>query len=101
MALILGLASVTTTSDTIPAVLFGIPGTVGAIITVEDGYPPLAKRNLAARAFGAAYSASMLGGIFGAIVLLVSIPIMQPLMLMLKTPDFLVISLFGFLFVSV
>ncbi len=100
MALILGLASVTTTSDTIPAVLFGIPGTVGAIITVEDGYP-LAKRNLAARAFGAAYSASMLGGIFGAIVLLVSIPIMQPLMLMLKTPDFLVISLFGFLFVSV
>ncbi len=37
-ALLLGMAAVTTTSDLIPAVLFGVPGTVGAAATVLDGH---------------------------------------------------------------
>src|SRR5665213_2260516 len=45
-ALLLGVASVTTTSDLIPAVLFGVPGTVGAAATVIDGHP-LAKQGQA------------------------------------------------------
>ena len=36
-ALLLGMGSVTTTSDTIPAILFGVPGSVGAAATVLDG----------------------------------------------------------------
>ncbi|PWW03497.1 TctA family transporter [Hoeflea marina] len=98
-ALLLGMGSVITTSDTIPAVLIGVPGSIGAIATVEDGFP-LARQNQAARAFGAAYSASLIGGLFGALVLALSIPVMRPLMLLLKSPDFLAISLFGLFFVA-
>ena len=43
-ALLLGMASVTTISDLIPAVLFGVPGTVGAAATVLDGHPDGASR---------------------------------------------------------
>jgi TctA family transporter len=93
-ALLLGMGSVTTTSDTIPAVLFGVPGTVGAAATVLDGHA-MAKKGEAARALGAAYSASLIGGVFGALVLAASIPIIRPLILLLKTPDFFAISAFG------
>lgn len=93
-ALLLGMGSVTTTSDTIPAVLFGVPGTVGAVATVVDGHA-MAKKGEAARAFGAAYMASMIGGVFGALLLALSIPVMRPFVLAMKTPDFLAVSVFG------
>ena len=66
IAVMMGLLAVTTTSDTIPAVLFGVPGTVGSAATILDGYP-LAKQGQAGRALGAGFMASMLGGLFGAI----------------------------------
>ena len=59
-ALLLGLGSTTATGDPIPAVLFGVPGTVGAAATVLDGHP-LAKKGEAARAFGAGYISSLTG----------------------------------------
>jgi putative tricarboxylic transport membrane protein len=37
-AIMIGLISVTATSDTIPAVLFGVPGTVGSAATILDGH---------------------------------------------------------------
>src|SRR4051795_796362 len=46
-ALLLGMAAVTTVSDLIPAVLFGVPGTVGAAATVIDGHQ-MARRGQAA-----------------------------------------------------
>ncbi len=93
-ALLLGMGSVTTTSDTIPAVFFGVPGTVGAAATVLDGHA-MAKRGEASRALGAAYSASMIGGVFGALILAASIPVVRPLILYLKTPEFFAIGVFG------
>ena len=99
IALLLGMASVTTTSDTIPAVLIGVPGTVGSMATVVDGHA-LAKKGDAARALGAAYSASLIGGLFGALVLAVSLPVIRPFILMLRTPDFLAISVLGLSFVA-
>jgi TctA family transporter len=99
-ALLLGLGSVTTTSDTIPAVLFGVPGTTGSAATILDGYP-LAKQGQAGRAFGAAYTASMFGGIFGALLLAVSIPILRPVMLYLGSPELLAFSVFGLCMVAV
>ena len=71
---IMGLYAVTTTSDTIPAVLFGVPGTIGSAATIMDGHP-MAKKGQAGRALGAAFSASAIGGIFGALLLAVSVPI--------------------------
>jgi TctA family transporter len=58
----------------------GIPGTSSAQATILDGFP-LAQRGEAARALGAAFSASLLGGIFGAVVLTASIYLARPLIL--------------------
>ncbi|MEE8139536.1 MAG: tripartite tricarboxylate transporter permease, partial [Alphaproteobacteria bacterium] len=87
-AFLLGMGSVTTTSDTIPAVLFGVPGTTGSAATILDGHP-MARKGEAGRAFGAAYTASMMGGLFGALLLAVSIPILRPVMLYLGSPELL------------
>jgi len=99
-ALLLGMGSVVTTSDTIPAVLFGVPGTAGSAATILDGHP-LARQGQAGRAFGAAYTASLIGGVLGALLLAVSIPILRPFLLYLGSPDLLAFAIFGLCMVSV
>jgi len=93
-ALLLGVASTTTTSDLIPAVLFGVPGTVGAAATVIDGHA-MARSGNAGRAFGAGFVAAAVGGIFGALVLALAIPLLQPVMLAVGSPELLAFSIFG------
>ena len=63
VAMLIGVTSVVCTSDTFPAVLIGIPGSVSSQATVVDGFP-LAKKGQAARALSAAFTASMFGGVF-------------------------------------
>src|SRR5258706_968703 len=93
-ALLLGVASVTTISDLIPAVLFGVPGTVGAGATVIDGHR-MAEKGEAGRAFGAGFVAAAFGGLFGALMLALMIPILQPIMLAIGSPELLGFSIFG------
>jgi TctA family transporter len=100
IAVMMGLLAVTTTSDTIPAVLFGVPGTVGSAATILDGYP-LAKEGQAGRALGAGFMASMLGGLFGAVLLAFSMPILRPLVLAVGSPELLAICVFGLSLVAV
>lgn len=99
-AMMMGLLAVSVTSDTIPAVLFGVPGTVGSAATVLDGHP-MARKGEAGRAFGAAFMASMLGGLFGALVLGVSAPILRPFMLNIGSPELLAICVFGLSLVAI
>jgi TctA family transporter len=99
-AYLLGMGAVTTTSDTIPAVLFGVPGTVGSAATILDGHP-MAKKGQAGRAFGAAYSASLIGGVFGALLLAISIPVLRPIILYLGSPELLAFSVLGLSMVAV
>jgi putative tricarboxylic transport membrane protein len=93
-ALLLGMAAVITSSDFITAVLFGVPGHVGAAATVIDGHA-MAKKGEAGRAFGAGFASSLAGGIVGAIVLAVSIPVLRPIMLAIGSPELLALTLFG------
>ncbi len=86
IAMLIALSSVPTTTDTIPSVLFAVPGTVGSQATILDGHP-MARKGEAGRAFGAAYLASMLGGVIGAIVLGLLIPILKPLVLVFAAPE--------------
>ncbi len=97
---IMGLYAVTTTSDTIPAVLFGVPGTIGSAATIMDGHP-MAKKGQAGRALGAAFSASAIGGIFGALLLAVSVPILQPVVLSIGSPQLFAICIFGISLVAI
>src|SRR5438270_161067 len=93
-ALLLGIAAVITSSDFITAVLFGVPGHVGAAATVIDGHA-MAKNGEAGRAFGAGFAASLAGGLVGAVVLAFSIPILRPVLLAVGSPELLAFTLFG------
>jgi TctA family transporter len=99
-ALLLGLGATTSTGDPIPAVLFGVPGGAASAATVLDGFP-MAKRGEAGRALSAAYMSSLMGGIFGAALLAVSIPILRPVMLYLGSPELLAFSVLGISMVAV
>lgn len=85
-ALLLGMFAVSSTSDTIASVLLGIPGTAASQATVLDGYP-LAQQGHAARALGAAFTVSAFGGVFGALVLAVSLPLILPIILSFASPE--------------
>src|SRR5690349_11867700 len=63
---LLGMYAVTTTSDSIPAILIGVPGTASAQATVLDGFP-MSQRGESSRAFGAAFTCSAIGGVIGGI----------------------------------
>ena len=94
IAAMMGLAAVVGIGDIIPAVLLGVPGSVGSAATVVDGYP-MSVKGEAGRALSAAFLASMSGGLFGAVFLLFFIPIMRPAVLMFGTPELLAICIFG------
>lgn len=98
-AFMLGLGAVTSTSDTIPAVLFGVPGTSASQATVIDGHS-MAKKGEAGRALSAAYAASLIGGLWGALLLGLTIPILRPIMLNINSPELLAFSIFGLSMVS-
>jgi len=91
---LLGMYAVTTTSDSIPAILIGVPGTAAAQATVLDGYP-MAKRGEASRAFGVAFTCSGIGGVLGAIMMGLSIPIVQPVVLSFAKPEFFMLGVLG------
>ena len=100
MALLLGLGSTTATGDPIPAILFGVPGGAGSAATVLDGLP-MAKRGEAGRALSAAYMSSMMGGVFGAILMGISLPILRPIMLYIGSPELLAFAVLGISMVAV
>src|SRR4249919_303939 len=93
-ALLLGMAAVITSSDFISAVLFGVPGHVGAAATVIDGHA-MARKGEAGRAFCAGFAASLAGGLVGAVVLALSIPVLRPVLLSIGSPELLAFTLFG------
>lgn len=100
IALLIGVASSTTTSDMFPSVLLGVPGSAASQATIMDGYP-LAQRGEALRAFGAGLSASMVGGVVGAVVLTACLLIAKPLILALGSPELLMLSLLGLSMVGI
>ncbi len=94
LALMVGLVAVIPTSDTFASVLMGIPGSSASQATVLDGFP-LAKRGQAARALSAAFVSSLIGGLFGAIVLTFFVLIARPLVLAFGTPELLMVTILG------
>lgn len=92
-ALLLGMFAVTSTSDTITAVMVGVPGPSSQAIML-DGYP-LAKQGHAERALGASFAVSAFGGVFGAAALALSLPIMQPLVLSFTSPEVFMLGVLG------
>ncbi|MFP7299658.1 tripartite tricarboxylate transporter permease [Neobacillus niacini] len=93
-ALMIGFLAAGVTSDSIPAILLGIPGSASSQATVLDGFS-MTKKGQGARALGASFFSSMIGGIFGALILSLSIPVIRPIVLLFGAPEFLLMSLWG------
>jgi TctA family transporter len=99
-ALLLGLGATTTTADPISAILFGAPGHAASAATTLDGYP-MTRRGEAGRALGASYMAALIGGLFGAALMAIALPIMRPIILFIGSPELLGIAVFGISMVAV
>ena len=98
-AFLLGMLAVTNTTGDITSILFGIPGEPTSAATIVDGHA-MAKRGEAGRALGAAMMSSLIGAVFGALVLGLAIPIVRPLVLAFGSPEFFMLSVLGITFVA-
>lgn len=94
LAMMVGLVAVIPTSDTFSSVLMGIPGSSSSQATVLDGFP-LSKRGEAARALAAAFTSSLFGGLFGALILTFFVLLARPLILTFRTPELLMLTILG------
>jgi TctA family transporter len=83
----------------ITSILMGIPGDRSSQATVLDGYP-MARRGQAGIAIGASYSVSLIGGLFGAVVLLAVLPIARTIIPNFGSAEFFLLSLLGIVSVA-
>ncbi|MDJ0627739.1 MAG: tripartite tricarboxylate transporter permease [Rhodobacter sp.] len=100
LALMIGMVAVVPTSDTFASVLMGIPGSSASQATVLDGFP-MAKKGEAARALSAAFASSLFGGLVGASFLTLFILAARPIVLEFRTPELLMITIFGLSMVGI
>ena len=100
LALMIGMIAVVPTSDTFASVLMGIPGSSASQATILDGFP-MAKKGKAARALSAAFVSSLFGGLVGAAFLTIFILFARPVVLLFKSPELLMVSVFGLSMVGI
>jgi len=100
LAFLLAMHSVVHTGGSIPGILFAIPGTGPTVATIVDGYP-MTKKGLGGQAMGAQLAASGLGGVIGAAVLAMLIPVLRPIAIAFGSPEVLMLIVFGLTFVVI
>ena len=96
---LLTMHAVNGTSGQISSILFGVPGDGDDAATILDGHP-MAQKGEAGRALGASMTASGVGGIFGAVVFAVMIPVLEPVVLAFSPAEFFLLALLGITFIS-
>lgn len=88
-----------TYGGSISAILINTPGTPASTATAFDGYP-MAQQGKAMNAIGIAAMASLVGGLFGLIILVFSAPLMADISLMFGPAEFFMLTLFTFIVIS-
>ena len=96
---LLTMHAVNGTSGQISSILFGVPGDGDDAATTIDGYP-MAKKGEAGRALGASITASGVGGIIGAGVFAIMIPILEPIVLAFSPAEFFLLAILGITFIA-
>lgn len=94
LALLLGAHIGTIWGDSVTSILFSVPGSAKGLSLCFDGYP-MTKKGQAIRALSASATAALLGGIFGAVFLALSIPLIRPVILALGPSEYLMMALWG------
>jgi TctA family transporter len=100
LAFLLAMHSVVHTGGSIPGILFAIPGTGPTVATIVDGYP-MTKMGKGGQAMGAQLAASGLGGVIGAAVLALLIPVLRPIAIAFGSPEVFMLIVFGMTFVII
>lgn len=98
-ALLLGAHSVTGTGGSITSILFNTPGETSNAPTCLDGFE-MTKQGQAGRALGAALYSSGVGGVIGAIALLMVIPVIRAIVLSFGPPEFFMLTILGISFIG-
>jgi putative tricarboxylic transport membrane protein len=80
----------------ITAILFNVPGSVSSTPALLEGYP-LARLGLPRMAIACAATASALGSVFGVVLLLVMLPVVEPWILKVGPLETLLIGVMGLL----
>ena len=96
---LLTMHAVNGTSGQISSIMFGVPGDGDDAATTVDGYP-MAKKGEAGRALGASITASGFGGIVGAVVFAVMIPVLEPVVLAFSPAEFFLLAVLGITFIA-
>ncbi|GAB7388845.1 tripartite tricarboxylate transporter permease [Bacillaceae bacterium] len=91
---LIGAAGAVPTGGSLTSILMNTPGTGQNAATMFDGFP-LAKQGKAGMAIGAASFASVLGGIFGAVILTLILPIGKHIVLAFSYPEYFMMALMG------
>jgi TctA family transporter len=81
-------------TEPVPAILLGIPGSRTSQATVLDGYP-LSQQGKAGYALGASYTCTLVGGLFGGLALLTSLPVARELVKYFGSAEFFLLALMG------
>lgn len=82
------------TGGSIPAIVFGAPGTPSSIATTFDGWK-MTQQGKAAEALGLCISSSFIGGVIGVISLLLFAPLLSRVALMFGSGEFFLMGLWG------
>lgn len=99
IALLIAAMVASGTGNTVTSVFFGVPGSGAGVAVIFDGYP-LAKQGQARRALSAGLTASAVGGVIGAFVLALALPIVRPVVLLLGPPEIFVMILIAVFFIG-
>ena len=75
------------------------PPTAPEAATIPDGFP-LAEEGKAGRAIGATLTASDVGGVIGAFVLFLLLPVIEPIILAFSPAEFFMLALLGITFIA-
>ena len=94
MAFLLGMHASVMFGGSISAILFNVPGTSQNIATCFDGYP-MSQNGEAAKAIGIAGTSSLIGGLFGAVVLAIFLPLIRPFIIAFGPAELFMLIIFG------
>jgi putative tricarboxylic transport membrane protein len=99
IAFMMAITAVNGTGNTITSILFGIPGSASGVASTFDGFP-MTQRGEGIRAVGAGLTASLIGGLLGAFALALSLPVIRPIVLAFRPPEFFALILLALVFMS-
>ena len=91
LVLLLGLYNGACYSGSIPAILLRTPGTPASAATVLDGYP-MSQQGQAGQALSVSLVASVVGGLLGAVLLIVSAPAVAEFALSFGPPEYFALA---------